>query len=490
MKMTIGDGMQYRLAVCLSGLLFFASNVIAQQDPGPRGGPAAAGGPFSGLSATEQQNFVQARTVFQEVESVSGTIPGESGAGLGPAFNGNSCAMCHSQPAVGGTSPGLKSPQNPVPNPQVALATLDGATNVVPSFITSDGPVREPRYISSATSFVAPNDGSVHEIYTIQGRTDAPGCVMPQPDFTAELAAYNVIFRIPTPLFGLGLVENTPDGTLHANLQATKAARDSLGILGEFNINGNDQTISRFGWKAQNKSLEIFAGEAYNIEMGVTDELFQNERVPVGMGDVPLSCIFNPTPEDATDLTSFPPGPSDVTTFGIFMRLSAPPEPARLSPSAQRGQTVFGTIGCNLCHSPSLTTAASPFGGMSNVTYHPYSDFALHHMGANLTDGILQGTADADEFRTAPLWGVGQRLFFLHDGRTDDLLEAIKAHSSPPGPCASMRDTAHFEVYGVAHDPVFFQQFCNGSEANGVIENFNQLCPDDQQSLLDFLRSL
>jgi CxxC motif-containing protein (DUF1111 family) len=97
---------------------------------------------------------------------------------------------------------------------------------------------------------------------------------------------------------------------------------------------------------------------------------------------------------------------------------------------------------------------------MSNVTYHPFSDFALHHMGQNLADGVSQGVAGPDEFRTAPLWGVGQRLYFLHDGRTADLLDAIQQHRS------------------------------RGSEANHVIRRFSELAPADQQSLLDFLRSL
>lgn len=212
------------------------------QDPGPRGGPPDAGGPFPTLSLTERRFFNQARGVFEEVDSVQGALPGEPGKGLGPVFNGNSCAMCHGQPAPGGTSPGLTSKQSPMPNPQVPLATLDGAVNVVPSFISPTGPVREPRFIRSATSNIAPNDGSVHEIYTIRGRVDAPGCDLAQPDFEAEIAASNVIFRIPTPTFGAGLVENVSELTLQENLAATAARRAALGIAGEFNRAG---TISR-----------------------------------------------------------------------------------------------------------------------------------------------------------------------------------------------------------------------------------------------------
>ena len=130
--------------LCVTSILPLAFGQA--QDPGPRGGSAGAGSYFSTLNPTEQQTFLQALSRFQEVQSVSGKI--ESGVGLGPTFNGNSCAMCHAQPAPGGSSPGLSSPQNPVPNPQVALAKLDGATNTVPSFITNNSPVREARFVA------------------------------------------------------------------------------------------------------------------------------------------------------------------------------------------------------------------------------------------------------------------------------------------------------------------------------------------------------
>jgi CxxC motif-containing protein (DUF1111 family) len=97
---------------------------------------------------------------------------------------------------------------------------------------------------------------------------------------------------------------------------------------------------------------------------------------------------------------------------------------------------------------------------MSYQTYRPFSDFAVHHMGSNLSDGVSQGAAGPDEFRTAPLWGIGQRLFFLHDGRASDLLDAIQAHASA------------------------------GSEANAVIGKFNALSSSQKQDILNFLRSL
>src|SRR5438094_2656320 len=374
----------------------------AQHDLGPRGGLPGAGGAFPTLNANEQAFFNQAFLRFQEVQSVSGDIPGEDSEGLGPTFNGNSCTMCHAQPAIGGSSPGLASPQNPIPNPQVALANLDGAINSVPAFVTPSGPMREARFIRNPDG--SP-DGSVHDLYTITGRTDAVGCTLAQPDFAQQLAKDNVIFRIPTPLFGLGLVENTSDATLRANLAATQTARSGLGIGGSFNTNGNDNTITRFGWKAQNKSLLIFAGEAYNVEQGVTNELFPHER------DETTGCLFNPTPEDHI---SFAPGPvkditADTIGFADFMRFLAPPTPscgpAPLTPcsaSITNGLALFtsNSVGCALCHTVSFQTGVSPSASLSNQTARLFSDMLVHRMGTALADDIVQGAAGPDEFRT------------------------------------------------------------------------------------------
>src|ERR1700716_4224798 len=255
---------------------------------------------------------------FQEVDSVSGTIANENGVGLGPTFNGNSCAQCHAQPAIGGTRPGLTSPQKPVPNPQVALAKQDGATNTVPAFITTNGPVREARFVATdGTNLYSPLDGGVHDLYTIQGRTDAPGCTLAQPNFAQQQSYGNVIFRIPTPIFGLGLVENTSDAALQSNLSSTQNTRNQYGIGGSFNTSGNDGTITRFGWKAQNKSLLMFAGEAYNVEQGVANEVFMNERSAVP------GCVFNATPEDRTDTADATGSASamsgDAVNFALFM---------------------------------------------------------------------------------------------------------------------------------------------------------------------------
>jgi CxxC motif-containing protein (DUF1111 family) len=420
-------------------------------DPGVRGGPAGAGGPLPGLNTIETNFFSAALQRFREVDSVSGTIAGEAGVGLGPRFNGNSCAQCHAQPATGGTGPAA--------NPQVTLATLDGARNTVPPFITASGPTREARFIKNPNGTP---DGGVHNLFVITGRSDATGCNITQPNFPQQLAANNVIFRIPTPTFGGGLIENTPDGHLVTDSVNISGPQQSLGITsGFFNRSGNDGTITRFGWKAQNKSLLIFAGEAYNVEQGVTNEAFPNER------DDTQGCVFNATPEDATNLTdggqSNSPASdfsSDIVNFAAFMRLSAGPRPAAATNQTVQGSNQFVNIGCADCHIQNHTTAASPFTSQSDVTFSPFSDVALHNMGTGLQDQVSQGGANGQQFRTAPLWGVGQRIFFLHDGRTTNIVTAIKAHAS------------------------------NGSEANQVIANFNRLSLSDQQAIVAFLRSL
>src|SRR5271156_2162748 len=230
-------------------------------DPGVRGGPPAAGGPRANLSANYQSMFTAAQLRFQEVDSVSGAAPNETGSGLGPGFNSNSCASCHSQPASGGSSPSQNQYPFIGPNPQLQAGADYSASNSIPFFITADGPVREARFpfmVNANGSVSQVPDGGVHDVFTIAGRQDAPGCVMPQPNFEQMQQLSNLIFRIPTPVFGAGLIEAIPDSTILSNMTANAQTKQWLGIAGHPNYSGNDGSITRFGWKAQNKSLEIF----------------------------------------------------------------------------------------------------------------------------------------------------------------------------------------------------------------------------------------
>jgi CxxC motif-containing protein (DUF1111 family) len=448
------------------GVYTFGQTRSAPVDPGVRGGPAGAGTPLKGLTADETAFFQDGQAKFADIESVTNG----SNNGLGPRFNSNQCFSCHAQPDEGGSSPAQ--------NPLIVVATLNGAKNTVPWFITQNGPVREARFKKSN----GVSDGSVHNLFVITGRTDAPGCNIAQPDFrpagnplTGQGGNPNIIFRIPTPVFGAGLIEAIPDSAILANMHSNASAKSAMGISGHANAhlsgnvnrNGNDGTVTRFGWKAQNKSLLIFASEAYNVEMGVSNQLFPQER------DETPGCLFNATPEDTLNFTPTTGSPntaviSDIEAFANFMRMLAPPTPAPATPSSEKGRAAFARIGCVQCHTPSLTTGAkigsgsstTPSAALSNQTANLYSDLVVHHMGKGLADGITQGAAGPDEFRTAPLWGLGQRVFFLHDGRTTNLVEAIRDHRS------------------------------HGSEANKVIQHFNRLTPREQQDVINFLRSL
>jgi len=461
---------RFRFFTLLLSVVLLAAGMGKAQtvaaDPGVRGGSPGAGKAIAGLSDSQKAFFAAGLAQFVENQSVTGTVPNTS-AGLGPRFNGEGCGQCHSQPSVGGTSPAT--------NPQFVAAADQGATNQIPFFVTANGPVREARFPYTADG--RQPDGSVHDLFTITGRSDAKGCNIAQPDFQQAANAGNLIFRIPTPLFGGGLIEAISDSAILANVNANRAAKRRMGIggrpnsrdwhggqggvNGQPNTSGNDATVTRFGWKAQNKSLGIFAGEAYNVEVGVTNELFPNER------DETPGCLFNGTPEDATNFDQDGVNlPSDIELFTIFMRFLDQPRPGPATASTVHGQQVFTQIGCALCHTPSFTTGQSSVTALSNVTVNLFSDLLLHHMGPRLADGVSQGAAGGDEFRTAPLWGLGQRIFFLHDGRTNDLVKVILTHQSLGN--------------GQSTD----------SEANGVVDSFKRLTVQDQQDLLNFLRSL
>jgi CxxC motif-containing protein (DUF1111 family) len=500
---------------------------VIDHPPDPNA-PARAGGPLPGLTAAQLALFKESAEAFNERDTVTGS--GDTSRGLGPRFNLDACAGCHAFPAVGGSS-------GPV-NPQPVFAKADGATNDIDlPFLHADGPIMEVRFKSlmdADGNFLTQSgkrrpDGGVHQLFTITGRTDAGGCAIRQPPFKQAWVQNNVTLRMTTPLFGLGLIEAISESTIRANSLETMqdvanakrvvngraldfnadyyevgVARDrlqmyrELGIVGRpgrgrENRSGNDSTITRFGWKAQNKSLLLFAGEAYNVEQGVTNELFTNERDTEAL-PLPDACKGNATPEDDTkfDQLNEPPSPGsadsrvedfaatagDLVKFELFMRMLAPPKPAcdmavagSCSPNIVHGSQVFDEIHCSACHVRGLKVGASSIAAIAQQQVaNLYSDLLLHKMGACppnadhtpncLADDISQGQAQGDEFRTAPLWGVGQRLFFLHDGRAHDLPSAILAHKGP------------------------------GSEANVVIRYYEQLPASSKQELIDFLRSL
>jgi CxxC motif-containing protein (DUF1111 family) len=443
------------LLVLLIVLLFGTSQSLradfnSARDPGVRGGPAGAGGPLTGLTADEAEMFSVGLADFSEEEEVD--------EGVGPRFNFVGCKGCHIQPATGGTSPAV-NPLFRVVNQAQPFLNFTG--NVIPSFIKKDGPIREARFKFNPDGS---RDGGVHALFVITGHPDAAGCNIQQEDFEKQVDNRNIIFRIPTPTFGAGLIEQIMEKTLVDNLAANSFTKKNLGISGRLNRNGNDGTPTKFGHKAQNVSLLIFSAEAYNVEMGITNQGFPIER------EENQFCQFATVPNDVVENVRTI---SAIDNFANFQRFLAPPMPASngygnvSKDSIDDGRKIFSDIGCHLCHTPALKT--NPFStteALRDKTANLYSDLALHAMGPGLADDILQGLARGDEFRTAPLWGLGKRIFFLHDGRTKDLKDAIQEHKSDGN-----------SKFGP-------------SEANAVIERFNRLGDRDKQDLLNFLRSL
>jgi CxxC motif-containing protein (DUF1111 family) len=247
--------------------------------------------------------------------------------------------------------------------------------------------------------------------------------------------------RKTTPLFGLGLVDAVPDSTFENLRQNGGKVNRVLDPV------SRGRKIGKFGWKAQVSSLFVFSGDAYLNEMGITSPFFPNEQCPNGDCSMMAGCDLVADPEDNGD---------DVLAFTNFMTLLAPIPRGTITLSVTAGEVVFNRIGCAGCHVSSLTTGTSSIAALNQVTFHPYSDFLLHPMGA-LGDGIEQGQAAGDEMRTAPLWGLRFRSRFLHDARATTHPAAIEAHDGA---------------------------------AKEAAQAFGRLTPAERQALLDFLGSL
>jgi CxxC motif-containing protein (DUF1111 family) len=335
----------------------------------------AFGDPLPGLSKTELALFTAGKAGFEEVETVAD--------GLGPVFNGSSCAECHSVPASGGGSETLET----------RFGTLTAA-------------LFDP---------LAELGGSLIQV---KGIGQAGNC-----NFVGETVpsqATSVSQRRTTPLFGLGLVDAVPESTFRyvARYQASNFPREAGRLAIVHDIANNRAAVGRFGWKGQVPTLRQFSGDAYLNEMGVTNPEFPNESCPQGNCDLLAAC--NPVPALNDD-------GGGVEEFLDFMTYLAPPPRGKRTTNVDTGRQKFSDAGCTHCHWSTFRTGTSASPALSGVTFHPYSDFLLHDMGS-LGDGIELGGAGGNEFRTAPLWGVRVLTTFLHDGRAHTLTEAILAH--------------------------------------------------------------
>ena len=361
-------------------LLILATPSFAQRrratGPPPPAPAPVLGGPLAGLTAAQRQLFNQGRDEFREDEDVVD--------GLGPIFNGRSCVECHNAGAPGGAG-------------RRTVTRFGTITN-------------------GAFNPLANLGGSLLQERAIGPREGSPRA------FTREIvpAAATIVARRRTPaLFGLGLVDATPDATFIALAQQQAARNDGTAGRATLvqNILAGMRTIGKFGWKNQNPTLFQFAGDAYLNEMGITSPHFPNENCANGNC---AELAFNPAP-------GLNDGGEDVQALTDFMVMLAPPARGAITADVTAGEAVFTQIGCASCHVATLQSGSSNVAALNRQTYHPYSDFLLHDMGS-LGDGIVQGEAGRNDIRTAPLWGLRTFPTFLHDGRANSIEQAIQAH--------------------------------------------------------------
>jgi len=364
------------------GMLFviLAANVSAQRFAGTgrevRVPDPAAGEALAGLTAAQRADFAAGLAEFNEAEDVRD--------GLGPVFNERSCADCHNAPASGGGS-------------RRTVTRFSSRTNGLFDALASlGGSLRQDHAIGG-------RDGSLHNF---------------RPEIVPA-AANLVVQRRSTPLYGLGLVDATPDSDFLALAQQQAARGD--GVVGRANVVDNIRagmkTVGKFGWKAQVPSLFQFSGDAYLNEIGITSPDFPNENCP--QGDC-SELTFNPAPGLNDD-------GSGVRLIANFMALLAAPPRGTQTGDVNAGEATFDRIGCTACHVATLRTGSNPIAALDRKTYHPYSDFLLHDMGS-LGDGLEMGNSTGSEMRTAPLWGLRFINTYLHDGRARTLDQAILAH--------------------------------------------------------------
>ena len=338
----------------------------------------SAGGPLPGITATEFSEFRLGLDDFTEVETAE--------EGLGPAYNGTSCAVCHNVPTIGGGG--------------VILELRAG-------YRDSDG----------AHSGLNPaGDTLIHLL-----STPAHACQVQMPDDVTVIAR-----RAPIPLFGAGLVEAIPDEALLALEDPVDRDRD--GVSGRaaivVDVASGQRRVGRFGWKAQHATLLAFGADAYRNEMGITNDLFPQESA-FGISAAQMrSCDPFPDPEDRRDPHT---GRRGIDNFESFMRFLAPVSRSHVDDNTLAGERIFSAIGCATCHVPRLTTGPSAHPAFNRRSLDLFSDLLLHEIGTG--DGIQQGAAEPAEIRTPALWGLRFRRPFLHDGSAVTIADAIERHA-------------------------------------------------------------
>ncbi|HEY7290527.1 MAG TPA: di-heme oxidoredictase family protein [Vicinamibacterales bacterium] len=353
----------------------WSSSLVGQT--GPQEAPAGFDNLTNGF--LRQPNFNSARATFEEREGLSD--------GLGPLYNADSCAACHSNPVTGAISQVV----------ELRAGHFDG------------------------TSFVEQAGGSLINDRSIDAS------IQERVLGTSEVRT----FRTSLNTLGDGFVEAIADSTLVGIANAQPSSMRGLVIRVPVNEAGGVLAVGRFGWKDQHASLTSFSADAYLNEMGITSALQPTENTSNGASVAAFDHVADPEDTD-----------NDVGIFADFMRATkAPPRDAAIAATsdAVRGSQLFDSIGCGVCHTRTIVTApvnTAMFGGarrvnaaLGNKIIHPFSDFLMHNVGTG--DGIVQngGAATRLRLRTPPLWGMRSRDRLMHDGTTLTRNDAILRHA-------------------------------------------------------------
>src|SRR5437879_10747941 len=446
--------MKTSMGVTVLSVGLFAA-AVARAPPANPGGPghlpppAPAGFDNASNGLTDDATHQVDQEKFDEFEEISD--------GLGPLYNAQSCRECHQNPVSGGPSQVLEL--------RVGHKGHDGV------FENPEIPINGGAEVIKGRSLV-------------NQRAIGPNGAFPTTDIQERVPDSENIrtFRISVNLLGDGFVEAVDDSTLielsKKQCKETHGRICGLALYVPVVESPGTTRVGRFGWKNQQASLLSFSGDAYLNEMGITNALFPDEVTNL------CNTVAEPNNKPDTD------GLADIDHFTRFMRASkAPARDAHqaATAAAKKGEALFAKVGCDICHVPTLTTAAPGTlvnGGkyaipqaLGNKTFHPYGDFLLHDVGTG--DGIIVAMEEhygkrmyqtqwrnisfeayrssANRIRTAPLWGVRLQPLLMHDGASQTFREAILRHRG---------------------------------EASNVTERFAKLSHADQEAIIEFLKSL
>ncbi|MDR2093866.1 MAG: c-type cytochrome [Azoarcus sp.] len=355
-------------------------------------------------------------------------------AGLGPTYNRPSCLSCHPGNGRGG------APATAARAMHSMLVRLS-----VPGTDAHGGPKPEPRYGDQLNEFGIPGGvpGEGEAFLEWQPRkevlADGQEVILRWPKigfrklaFGPLTEAYMTSARVAPPIFGLGLLEAVPEADILALARAQRAAGD--GIAGQPNYvwdaGRKQEVLGRFGWKANQPTTRQQIAGALAGDMGITSDILPEPNCPPAQAA--CAATREKTGEKHPEISS-----ADLDDMTLYHYVLAIPDARRGDDAAVRGKALFSAAGCATCHQPELKTGAFPaFPALAGQTIRPYTDLLLHDMGPELADGRPDYRANARQWRTPPLWGIGLldavngsgRYGLLHDGRARNLLEAILWH--------------------------------------------------------------